>query len=60
MKKMYVRNEIWKLLEDEMQIGYFKNVSDTLNYMFNELKNNEIELLKLEKEVRYGKERIRL
>lgn len=38
MKKIFVRDEIWKLLEEEMEIGYFKNVSDTLNYMFNELK----------------------
>ena len=49
MKKMYVRDEIGKLLEVEMQIGYFKNVNDTLEYMFEELKRNEIELSKLEK-----------
>ena len=46
MKKIFVRDEIWKKLEEEMEIGYFKNVSDTLNYIFNELKSNEIELFR--------------
>ena len=43
---MYVRDEIWKKLEEEMQIGYFKNLSDTLKYIFEEYKKREIEIFK--------------